>query len=127
MLAVSRDGWHVYFVANGALAPGAHPGDCTFTGDDTPESGFCNLYVYERDEQYPDGHISLVASLSGADASRNSFGGGGEANVTSDGRFLVFEARDDLTPDDTVLRPRGRSFATTPTPRAPNKQRRYLN
>jgi hypothetical protein len=93
--AVSADGSHVYFVANGVLAAGATPGNCEHNG-----GGHCNLYVYQRDAQYPDGHTAFIASLPGAD-----FTMGYQApifwDVTPDGRFFVFNSTGDLTPDDT--------------------------
>ena len=97
VVAVSGDGSHVYFVANGVLAPGARRGTCHA---DQGAQGACNLYVYERDERYPQGHLAFVARVPEADeaylwrAERS-------ANVTPDGRFLVFESHGDLTPDDT--------------------------
>jgi hypothetical protein len=86
VLATSADGSHVYFVANGALASGASPGDCT-----EALSGRCDLYVYERDAHYPAGHITFIEDLSGADAQQWDQAGFKRANVTPDGRFLVFE------------------------------------
>lgn len=96
VVASSADGSHVYFVANGVLAPGASPGDCSSAGG----NGTCNLYVYERDARYPQGHIALIASVPGTDG-ENWVQGNSSANVTPDGRFLVFASHGDLTPDDT--------------------------
>jgi DNA-binding beta-propeller fold protein YncE len=101
VMAISADGSHVYFVANGLLASGARPGDCS----PASEAGRCNLYVYERDARYPEGHTAFIASLPGSD--RNATGGlptawaegPALANVTPDGRFLVFGSHGDLTPD----------------------------
>jgi hypothetical protein len=93
--AISADGSHVYFVANGTLAPGAHRGHCPAAGSS------CNLYVYERDTRYPDGHIAFVARLPQADAEHDWRSGSRTANVTPDGSYLVFESQGDLTPDDT--------------------------
>jgi hypothetical protein len=87
VVALSPDGSHVYFKANGVLASGASPGHLV-NGE-----GKSNLYVYERDASYPNGHIAFIASVS--EQLR------GSANVTPDGRFLVFTSRADLTPDDT--------------------------
>jgi hypothetical protein len=88
VVAVSADGSHVYFVAGGVLASGAAPGDN-------------NLYVYERGERYRDGHVAFIAALSGADHENWATEVGHLANVTPDGRFLVFASHGDLTPDDT--------------------------
>ena len=92
---VSADGSHVYFVANGVLAPGAAPGDCTYN-DSGEESGVCNLYVYERDARYPQGHVAFIVSVPGSDMQVNWGGSVGGPNVTPDGRFLVFESHGDL-------------------------------
>jgi hypothetical protein len=62
--------------------------------------GASNLYVFERDARYPEGHVAFVAALSGSDgelwAEPDSV-----ANVTPDGRFLVFTSFGRLTADDT--------------------------
>jgi hypothetical protein len=87
VLATSADGSHVYFVANGALVSGASPGDCT-----EALSGRCDLYVYERDARYPAGHITFIETLPGADSHQWDQTGFKRANVTPDGRFLVFES-----------------------------------
>ncbi len=44
-LGASEDGSHVYFVANGVLAPGASAGDCVFGGALFGGTGSCNLYL----------------------------------------------------------------------------------
>jgi hypothetical protein len=98
--AVSADGSHAYFVANGVLAGGATPGDCQHSSEAQEALQHCNLYVYERDERYPAGHLAFIASLTGTDASLDWLENV-TANVTPDGRFLVFESHGDLTPDDT--------------------------
>ena len=53
ILGISENGESVYFVANGVLAPGAKPGDCTHIAQETPAAGAtCNLYVWhERHDQ----------------------------------------------------------------------------
>ncbi len=83
--AISNDGSHVYFTATGALTstPNAE-GEAA-----EPNAG--NLYVYERDAQFPSGRIAFIAKNAGVR----------EADVTPDGRFLVFTSSADLTPDDT--------------------------
>jgi hypothetical protein len=86
VLATSADGSHVYFVANGALAGGAGPGNCT-----EALAGRCALYVYERDARYPAGHIAFIEFLPGADLQQWDQAGFKRANVSPDGRFLVFE------------------------------------
>lgn len=115
---VSEDGSHVYFVAKGVLASRNAEGK-------EPEAGKNNLYVFERDAQFPAGHTQFVADLcSNASASGsvpdarcpsslNGTAGGANdlalfsgleargADVTPDGRFLIFPSYGDLTPDDT--------------------------
>jgi len=94
VVAVSPDGSHVYFVALGKLA------DNRDALGAEAVAGEGNLYLYERDARYPDGHTAFIASLPSADY------GNGEAvdlgpNVTPEGRFLVFASHGVLTPDDT--------------------------
>ncbi len=93
-VAVSGDGSHVYFVASSVLS-GAANGE-----GQVAVEGASNLYVFERDARYPEGHVAFVAVLSGSDgflwAEPDS-----HANVTPDGRFLVFLSYGRLTADDT--------------------------
>ncbi len=104
VVAVSADGSHVYFVAQGVLTTKERPGcRAAFEAEKVAQEGRChavggadNLYVYERDAAHPEGHIAFVAASTATpavDSLRES-----PANVTPDGRFLVFEAGD-LTPD----------------------------
>ena len=97
MLAISSDGTHAYFVAEGVLseAPNA-------AGQRAAE-GSENLYLYERDAQNPQGHTAFIARLSRSDE-QEWLHGIGFANVSPDGRYLVFESRRGLTPD---ARPEG--------------------
>jgi hypothetical protein len=95
VVAISEDGSHVYFVANGVLAAGAVPGTCTLA----TEQGSCNLYVYERDARFPTGRTTFIATLPAADRAARGSQQFPEANTTPDGRFLVFASRGNLTPD----------------------------
>jgi hypothetical protein len=110
--AISPDGSHVYFVASGDLLGEAEREALAGEGRPLPQEGAQNLYVYERDERYPAGHIAFIADLCsgpelsgsvsdsrcpgnlGANAPADSglwaFGGNDEAQTTKDGRFLVF-------------------------------------
>jgi hypothetical protein len=93
VVATSEDGSHVYFVAHGVL---------TRTPDSrgqVAQAGADNLYVFERDAQYPAGRTAFIAELSQGDEPMWQAQEG--ADVTPDGRFLVFTSADDLTPDDT--------------------------
>ncbi len=100
VMAISADGSHVYFVARGVLTeqPNAQ--------EQKAANGADNLYAYERDATHPAGALTFIATLSPAD--EKEFSGASEwnkgiglANVTPDGRFLVFLSHGALTPDDT--------------------------
>jgi hypothetical protein len=87
VVTVSEDGSHVYFVAGGVL---------TETPNDRGEvarQGAENLYVYERDTQYPGGRTVFVATMNENEPVR-------QPQTTPDGRFLVFVSATHLTPDD---------------------------
>jgi hypothetical protein len=97
-LASSPDGTHVYFVAKGVLseAPNAQ--------GQSAHGGAENLYVYERDPAHPQGRLSFIAALAPSDEEEwNSELGGGFADVTPDGRFLLFTSRRALTADDSSV------------------------
>lgn len=91
-MGISEDGSHAYFLASGVLT-------------NTPnryglsaQPGARNLYLFERDAQYPDGRTVFIATL-GEKESEEGPGRFGE--ITPDGRYLVFTSRAELTPDDT--------------------------
>lgn len=94
LVAQSADGSHVYFVAQGVLTSAAN------SSGQTAASGANNLYAYERDAAHPNGAIAFVARLADAD-SKLWTGSAVYADVTPDGRYLVFPSAGDLTPDDT--------------------------
>ncbi len=96
-LASSPDGSHVYFVAKGVLseAPNAQ--------GQSAHGGAENLYVYERDPAHPQGRLAFIAALSPADEPAWNTQVGGRANVTPDGRFLLFTSRRALTADDSSV------------------------
>lgn len=109
---VSEDGSHVYFVAQGVL-----------TGTEKniygvlPEAGGDNLYVYAHDPQFPAGRLSFVATLapfvSPSDLGDSADWAGNDirpVQVTSDGQFLVFQSRADLTPDEEGREEAGQIF-----------------
>jgi hypothetical protein len=83
VVRVSNDGSHVYFIARGVLTDSANVFGAY--ADEEAE----NLYVYERDGEFPQGHIAFIG-----------VGGVGSAQDTPDGRFLIFESTADLTPDE---------------------------
>ncbi len=99
IIGASETGEYVYFVGNGAIAPGAVTGTCKQEGN----SGFvgqCNLYVEHG------GLTKLVAVLSGADSPDWAKGGTNLTNLTArlspDGQFLAFMSDRDLVGYDTV-------------------------
>lgn len=100
----SSDGAVVYFVANGALAPGALPGDCPRTKPllPHPDAG-CNVYVSVLAGARR--VTRLVARISDEDAPDWAGGnsplpgdlGGLTDQVSENGRFLVFMSEQELT------------------------------
>lgn len=95
LLASSADGSHVYFVARGVLS-----GNEENHNHEHAEDEKSNLYLYERDEAHPEGHLTFIATLAHSDESQWRTGKL-EANATPNGRFLVFTSHRALTPDDT--------------------------
>ncbi len=93
VLRVSRDGSHVYFLAQGVLTTTAN------SLGQQAEANAHNLYVYERDSAFPAGHVTFIAR-----------GGAGRAQTTPDGRYLVFESTADLTPDQEGSEEAGQVF-----------------
>jgi hypothetical protein len=90
VLAIPPDGSDVYFIARGVLTMGANK------AGQEPVPGGNNLYVYRE------GHLSFIATLVASDHELwQDDEGIGVANVTSDGRFLVFTSHRGLTPDAT--------------------------
>jgi hypothetical protein len=92
VMAISHDGSHVYFVAEGLLTTAPN------VLGQRPRDGAPNLYVYVRDAAHPTGSVSLVATLTSSDIA-DWASGVRFANVTPDGRFLVFTSHRGLTPD----------------------------
>ncbi len=82
---VSEDGSHVYFVAKGVLTTAAN------SMGEHAQPGGENLYVWERDAEYPEGRTVFIAGC----------GDVGENQVTPDGRFLAFTSSCHLTEGDT--------------------------
>jgi hypothetical protein len=90
MFALSSDGTHAYFIAKGVLTEAANR-----QGERAVE-GAPNLYVYQHDSEHPEGHLTFVATLANSDEVR-LLDGTLTANVTPDGRYLVFESYRGLT------------------------------
>jgi hypothetical protein len=91
VVAVPTDGSHVYFVAKGVLSSEAN------SEGEEAQPGADNLYVYDNASP---GHATFIGQLSSADE-EEWHSGIGFANVTPDGRFLVFTSARALTKDDT--------------------------
>ncbi|MHB1538648.1 MAG: hypothetical protein ACYCUM_05425 [Solirubrobacteraceae bacterium] len=96
VLGIAADGSYAYFVADGALAPGAVKGTCRGTAESAQR---CNLYVvHHTGSSWEAPH--LVAVLSGADARdwEPSFNSPTmSASVSPDGRWLTFMSSQPLT------------------------------
>jgi hypothetical protein len=97
VVAISADGSHIYFVAQGVLTDQANSqGQVALNANN-------NLYVSAA------GHLAFIAALPSPDPIESANGqqgalwaeGAGEANTTPDGRFLVFSSHGALTSDDT--------------------------
>ncbi len=128
LLGSSENGAYLYFVANGVLASGGSPGDCTEPRPPFEEGAEyaqgCNLYVWHSEGE---GHDStaFIARLSGADLRRETYrrgyygteeyrgisvsGGDSDpqlglrtAEATPDGRYLAFESVNPLTGYDNA-------------------------
>jgi hypothetical protein len=97
VLGISADGSHAYFVAKGVLSTTANDQGAV------ARDGAENLYVFERDTAYPNGHVAFIGTLSGAEPAQWTEPTGGHVSVSPDGRFLVFTSRALLTADDTSL------------------------
>ena len=110
VLGSSDDGSEVYFVANGALAPGASPGNCAGPGFAATSSGTCNLY-FEHHNGEP-GHEGweqprFIATVSQEDSPtwQPAEGGTGlekhTSRVSPNGRYVAFMSDRSLTGYDT--------------------------
>jgi hypothetical protein len=108
VIGASEDGSSVYFVANGALASGAAPGDCVNEagGATAPPGATCNLYVehYNGTKWTP---ATFIASLSNQD--ERDWGSASEpdlgkvtSRVSPDGRYLAFMSERSLTGYDNI-------------------------
>jgi hypothetical protein len=98
VIAVSADGSHVYFVARGVLTDAAND------RGQSAQEGAENLYVFARDATHPQGHVTFITTLPESDPATQEAIVSPHvrtANVTPDGRFLVFTSGGALTPDLT--------------------------
>jgi hypothetical protein len=116
VLGASEDGSYIYFVANGALTPGATRGYCSPEVEERPSGTTCNLYVaraeggkWARVEvgggSTPTFTTKLIAALS--DEDRPDWGGVAErragsldaltSRVSPNGQYLAFMSDRPLT------------------------------
>ncbi len=79
VLGASENGEYVYFAANGVLAPGAAPGDCTPLSSDiqAPVLGSCNIYLAHA------GTVTFVSRISTAGKEAGETPNGGAENWTN--------------------------------------------
>ncbi len=104
VLGTSDDGSYVYFAANGVLAAGATPGNCSALDYNSAGAGLCNLYLAH------DGATVFVAPLSQEGPAQGSDAGNwfytvsqGAAvfvktsRVSADGQTLLFRSQLSLT------------------------------
>jgi DNA-binding beta-propeller fold protein YncE len=97
VVQAAADGSRVYFVAQGVLT-----GVEENQNHEKASEGGDNLYVYDA------GHTAFIATLLPSDEQEWTNGGHPHlANVTPDGRFLVFTSHRALTADDTRPSPEG--------------------
>ena len=82
---VSEDGSHVYFIAKGLLTTAPNSaGDSAVTGGQ-------NLYVYERDADFPQGRTGFVGTVPAGEVKRLTEPNPTPSQATPDGRYLVFQ------------------------------------
>lgn len=113
VLGASEDGSAVYFVANGALAPGAAPGNCAGEAEDWSKlqgekEKTCNLYVAHHTGEGETGkwETTFITTLSNEDAADWGEAPGASnlenlsfmtSRVSPNGRYLAFMSDRSLT------------------------------
>jgi Tol biopolymer transport system component len=103
VVGASEDLSYIYFVADTALASGSEPEECLTPSAGSENTSSCNLYVLHQGE--PVRFITKLAAddnfapfqSPGADGDWQSGMGNREAEVTPDGRHLVFTSSRSLT------------------------------
>jgi hypothetical protein len=111
--AISTDGSHAYFVAQGVLTTEPNPAGATAV------AGQPNLYLYERDAAHPSGHTAFIGTLAAGDKTsqgdprlwgmeQSGVGGayavpmvGAGEEEGADGHILAFASKAPLTADDS--------------------------
>jgi DNA-binding beta-propeller fold protein YncE len=104
VVGFASDGSHVYFIAKGVLrsapsadASGRGPHGEPVSAGAVAQSGEDNLYVFDTETR----EIAFISTLPQSDREEWSTGAGLPANVTPDGRVLVFMSTGALTADTT--------------------------
>ncbi|HEV3069916.1 MAG TPA: hypothetical protein VGY76_00645 [Solirubrobacteraceae bacterium] len=87
---LSEDGSHLYFVAKGVLSAAANSAGAAAV------AGAQNLYLYERDAQFPGGRTVFIATLSPGDEADWARADKRPVLASQNGRYLVFLSRGDL-------------------------------
>lgn len=108
VLGASEDGSYVYFMANGALAPGASHGYCPASNTQvSPPGTTCNLYVNHYDGAWSPEATKFIAALSSED--KPDWGGEqlGQlgfttSRVSPNGLHLAFMSDRSLTGYDNI-------------------------
>lgn len=93
---VSEDGSHVYFVGTGVLT------NIPNAGKEKAQEGADNLYLFERDMRYPEGHTAFIASLPPSDGIIWAHTDNRPVQTSRDGRYLVFTELSDLTHEEVA-------------------------
>jgi hypothetical protein len=109
--AISGDGSHVYFVAQGVLTADTNPAAAAAV------AGQPNLYLYQRDDSHPAGQLAFIGTLAVGDSGQLWGGDGTFKNgaypvpatgnddngveIGGDGRTLLFQSRAALTAGDS--------------------------
>jgi hypothetical protein len=102
VLGASEDGTYVYFVANGALAPGDVPGNCDSSQKAQAPELHCNLYVmhFNGTEWEAPKLITILSNDDSPDWGASGFVGDlGQvtSRVSPNGRYLAFMSERSLT------------------------------
>ncbi len=99
VLYVSPDGSRIYFTASGVLTRTPNS-----LGQEA-EAGKSNMYLYERDAEYPGGRTVFVLPYGDVIEAGHLIEGG--VNFSQDGRFAAFKSDADLTIEDLSSVPQG--------------------
>jgi DNA-binding beta-propeller fold protein YncE len=105
MIGSSEDGSSVYFVANGALGAGAHPGQCR---PEPQPNATCDLYLLKREATAPKPRwapprfIAALSNLDNADweprrSPVNPDLGEVTSRISPNGRYVAFMSEQSLT------------------------------